>query len=100
MALSPRLRNEARSGAFMGKQPRKVNQGKRPIPPVKRGKLPESGTRDTSLSMNDRDRRPPFRKGGGKSFEKGRKSGPRPASRSSWRDRDSGGDGPAILYGW
>ena len=49
--------------------------------------------------MNDRDRRPPFRKGGGKSFEKGRKSAPRPASRPSWRDRDSG-DGPAILYGW
>jgi 23S rRNA (guanosine2251-2'-O)-methyltransferase len=46
--------------------------------------------------MNDRDRRPPFRKGGGKSFEKGRKSVPRPA----WRDRDSGSDGPAILYGF
>jgi 23S rRNA (guanosine2251-2'-O)-methyltransferase len=46
--------------------------------------------------MNDRERRPSFRKGGGKSFEKGRKSGPRPV----WRDRDSGGDGPAILYGW
>ena len=45
--------------------------------------------------MNDRDHRPPFRKGGGKSFEKGRKPAPRPA----WRDRDSG-DGPAILYGW
>jgi len=50
--------------------------------------------------MNDRDRRPPFRKGGGKSFEKGRKSGPHPAPRPSWRDRDSGGEGPAILYGW
>src|SRR5215471_13907344 len=54
--------------------------------------------------MSDRDRKPPFGKGGGKSFEKGRKFGPRPASRPasrpSWRDRDSGGDGPAILYGW
>ena len=50
--------------------------------------------------MSDRDRRPPFRKGGGKSFEKGRKPSPRPPSRSSWRDRDSEGDGPAILYGW
>jgi len=50
--------------------------------------------------MNDRDRKPPFRKGGGKSFEKGRKSAPRLASRPSWRDRDSGADGPAILYGW
>jgi 23S rRNA (guanosine2251-2'-O)-methyltransferase len=49
--------------------------------------------------MNDRDRRPPFRKGGGKSFEKGRKPSPRPPSRPSWRDRDDG-DGPAILYGW
>jgi 23S rRNA (guanosine2251-2'-O)-methyltransferase len=49
--------------------------------------------------MNDRDRGPPFRKGGGKSFEKGRKSAPRPASRPSWRDRDDR-DGPAILYGW
>ena len=28
--------------------------------------------------MNDRDDRPPFRKGGGKSFEKGRKFGPTP----------------------
>jgi len=46
--------------------------------------------------MTNRDHKPPFRKGGAKSFEKGRKSGPRPA----WRDRDSGGDGPAILYGW
>ena len=45
--------------------------------------------------MNDRDRRPPFRKGGGKSFEKERKS----ASRPAWRDRDFDGDEPAILYG-
>src|SRR5262245_30615434 len=53
--------------------------------------------------MNDRDRKPPFRKGGSKSFEKGRKFSPRAASRApsrpAWRDRDSG-DGPAILYGW
>jgi 23S rRNA (guanosine2251-2'-O)-methyltransferase len=46
--------------------------------------------------MTNRDRKPPFRKGGAKSFEKGRKSAPRP----TWRERDSGGDGPAILYGW
>src|SRR5262249_37816216 len=50
--------------------------------------------------MTNRDRKPPFQKGGPKSFEKGRKSAPRPASRPSWRERDSGGDGPAILYGW
>ena len=50
--------------------------------------------------MSDREQRPPFRKGGAKSFEKGRKSFSRPPSRPGWRDRDSGGDGPAILYGW
>jgi 23S rRNA (guanosine2251-2'-O)-methyltransferase len=46
--------------------------------------------------MSERDRKPPFRRPGGKSFGKGRGDGrPRPA----W-DRDPGGDGPAILYGW
>jgi 23S rRNA (guanosine2251-2'-O)-methyltransferase len=67
---------------------------------AKSGKLPESGTRDTSFRMNDRDRKPPFRKGGGKPFEKGRKFSPRPGSRPARRDRESDGDGPAILYGW
>src|SRR6478672_9876573 len=46
--------------------------------------------------MSDRDRKPPFRRGGGKPFEKGRKSSGRPV----WRDRETGSDGPAILYGW
>src|SRR3954471_3843385 len=46
--------------------------------------------------MSDRDRKPPFRRSGGKPFEKGRKSPGRPA----WRDREAGSDGPAILYGW
>ena len=46
--------------------------------------------------MSDRDRKPPFRRGGGKPFEKGRK----PAGRPIWRDRDGGSDGPVILYGW
>ena len=46
--------------------------------------------------MSDRDRKPPFRRGGGKPFEKGRKFA-RPAGR---RDRDSSPDGPVILYGW
>src|SRR5689334_21684470 len=50
--------------------------------------------------MTDRDRRPPFRKGGGKSFEKGRKFSSRLASRPFRRDRESDSDGPAILYGW
>ena len=46
--------------------------------------------------MSDRDRKPGFRRGGGKAPEKGRESGRRPA----WRDRDARPDGPAILYGW
>jgi 23S rRNA (guanosine2251-2'-O)-methyltransferase len=46
--------------------------------------------------MSDRDRKPPFRRGGGKPFEKGRKFA-RPPGR---RDRDISSDGPVILYGW
>jgi 23S rRNA (guanosine2251-2'-O)-methyltransferase len=46
--------------------------------------------------MSDRDRKPPFRRGGGKPFEKGRK----PPGRPAWRDREGGADGPVILYGW
>lgn len=46
--------------------------------------------------MSDRDRKPPFRRGGGKPFQKGPKS----AGRSAWRDREGGSDGPVILYGW
>ena len=46
--------------------------------------------------MSDRDRKPPFRKSGGKPFEKRRKSSGRPV----WRDRETASDGPVILYGW
>jgi 23S rRNA (guanosine2251-2'-O)-methyltransferase len=46
--------------------------------------------------MSERDRKPPFRRGGGKSFDKGRGFGRPPA----WRERESGADGPVILYGW
>jgi 23S rRNA (guanosine2251-2'-O)-methyltransferase len=46
--------------------------------------------------MSERDRKPPFRKGGGKSFDKSRPGAPRPA----WREREANPDGPAILYGW
>ncbi|MCA6109760.1 23S rRNA (guanosine(2251)-2'-O)-methyltransferase RlmB [Bradyrhizobium cenepequi] len=46
--------------------------------------------------MSNRDRKPPFRRGGAKPFEKGRKSAGRPV----WRSRDSDADGPVILYGW
>jgi 23S rRNA (guanosine2251-2'-O)-methyltransferase len=41
------------------------------------------------------DRKPPFRRTG-KPFDKGRPAGSRPA----WRERESGLDGPVILYGW
>ena len=46
--------------------------------------------------MSDRDRKPPFRRGGGKPFDKGRGFGARPAR----RDRGEASDGPVILYGW
>lgn len=46
--------------------------------------------------MRDRDRKPPFRRQGGKPFEKGRKS----PGRSARRDRAEAAEGPAILYGW
>src|SRR5512141_886261 len=46
--------------------------------------------------MSDRDRKPPFRRGGGQPFEKGRKFVRPPGHRG----RDSGPDGPVILYGW
>jgi 23S rRNA (guanosine2251-2'-O)-methyltransferase len=45
--------------------------------------------------MTDRDRKPPFRAGRGKPFDKGR-SGARPP----FRGREASPDGPAILYGW
>src|ERR1041384_5493327 len=46
--------------------------------------------------MSDRDRKPPFRRGGGKPFEKGRKFTRQPGR----RDRATSPDGPVILYGW
>ena len=46
--------------------------------------------------MSDRDRKPKFRRGGGKAADSGRESGRRPA----WRDRGVSLDGPVILYGW
>jgi 23S rRNA (guanosine2251-2'-O)-methyltransferase len=45
--------------------------------------------------MSDRDRKPGFRRGGGKASPRGRDSGRRPA----WRG-DANPDGPVILYGW
>jgi 23S rRNA (guanosine2251-2'-O)-methyltransferase len=46
--------------------------------------------------MSDRDRKPRFRRGGGKGPDGGRESGRRPPR----RERDAGPDGPVILYGW
>src|ERR1700723_995894 len=46
--------------------------------------------------MSDRDRKPPFQRGGGKGPDKRRQSGRRPP----WRDREGSADGPVILYGW
>ncbi|HZR90058.1 MAG TPA: 23S rRNA (guanosine(2251)-2'-O)-methyltransferase RlmB [Bradyrhizobium sp.] len=53
--------------------------------------------------MTDRDRKPPFRRGGRKPFDKGR-SGPGPGpgagARPPFRGREASPDGPVILYGW
>jgi 23S rRNA (guanosine2251-2'-O)-methyltransferase len=49
--------------------------------------------------MADRDRKPPFRRGGGKAPDKRRDSG-RDTGRPAWRDRGDASDGPVILYGW
>ena len=46
--------------------------------------------------MRDHDRKPPFRRGGGKPSDKGRGFGRRPER----RDRGEASDGPVILYGW
>src|SRR4051812_27404048 len=46
--------------------------------------------------MSDRDRKPPFRRGGGKGPGKGRPFGGRPP----FRGREASADGPVILYGW
>ena len=46
--------------------------------------------------MSEHDRKPGFRRGGGKAPDKGRESGRRPP----WRDREANPDGPVILYGW
>ena len=53
--------------------------------------------------MTDRDRKPPFRRGGTTPFDKdrsGAKPGQRPGARPSFRGRDTSPDGPVILYGW
>jgi 23S rRNA (guanosine2251-2'-O)-methyltransferase len=44
------------------------------------------------------DRKPPFRRLGGKPLDKSHPAGA--GRRPSWRERDSDADGPVILYGW
>ena len=46
--------------------------------------------------MSDRDRKPKFRRGGGKGPDRGGESGRRPP----WRGRDGAADEMVILYGW
>jgi 23S rRNA (guanosine2251-2'-O)-methyltransferase len=46
--------------------------------------------------MGDRDRKPGFRRGGGKGPDRGRESGRRPP----FRGREANPDAPVILYGW
>src|ERR1700722_2187050 len=46
--------------------------------------------------MSDHDRKPKFRRGGGKGPDRIGESGRRPARHG----RDAGPDGPVILYGW
>src|SRR3984957_11333453 len=46
--------------------------------------------------MSDRDRKPKFRRSGGKGPDRPRESGRRPARHG----RDASPDGPIILYGW
>src|SRR5471032_3001100 len=94
----------SRSARLWAKGDGKVNQGEPLMRPLGRPKLPLPGTRETSWPMNNRDRKPPFRRGGGKGPDqgpdrapgKGRDFGRRPGR----RDRDANPDGPVILYGW
>jgi 23S rRNA (guanosine2251-2'-O)-methyltransferase len=49
--------------------------------------------------MTDRDRKPPFRRGGGRPIDKGG-SRPKSGSRPPFRGRDASPEGLVILYGW
>jgi 23S rRNA (guanosine2251-2'-O)-methyltransferase len=46
--------------------------------------------------MRDRDRKPGFRRTGGKRLDPAREG----RSGAAWRGRDSGGEGAVVLYGW
>jgi 23S rRNA (guanosine2251-2'-O)-methyltransferase len=59
-------------------------------------KLPWAGTRETSLFMRDRDRKPKFQHSGSKAPVRARESGRRPP----WRGREGAADDTVILYGW
>src|SRR5260370_40240570 len=58
-------------------------------------KLPLFGTHDTSLPMNDRDRKSKFRRGGGKTAAEAPDSGRHPP----WPGTEPDPDGPANLHG-
>src|SRR3984893_17751647 len=50
--------------------------------------------------MSDRDRKPQFRRGGGKGGGKASGPGRETGRRPEWHGLDSSPDGPVILYGW
>src|SRR5579871_2248682 len=60
------------------------------------GKLPWAGTRETSFSMRDRDRKPKFQRPGGKGPVRAYGGGRKPP----WRGREGATDDTVILYGW
>src|ERR1019366_9798747 len=86
----------SRSGAFMTEGPWQSQPTRVANKQPQGTKLPLSGTHDTSWPMNDRDRKPRFRRGGGKGPDRGPESGRRPP----WRGRDGSADDTVILYGW
>jgi 23S rRNA (guanosine2251-2'-O)-methyltransferase len=96
MTLKPGTDGGLPLGAFMGEGRWQSQPTPSPNTRLCGLKLPLSGTHDTSWPMNDRDRKPRFRRGGGKGPEGNRESGRRPPR----RDREASPDGPVILYGW
>jgi 23S rRNA (guanosine2251-2'-O)-methyltransferase len=96
MTLVPGADGGLPVGRFMAEGPWQSQPTPPPNPPPRDPKLPLFGTRDTSWPMSDRDRKPKFRRGGGKGPDRPRESGRRPP----WRGRDGAADDLVILYGW
>ena len=99
MALKPGADGGLPVGAFMGEAAlaKSTNAGQANPAASRRPKLPLFGTRDTRPAMSDRDRKQPFRRGGGKPAGKGREAGRRPAPA---RPRRQARTVRSILYGW